>query len=118
MRGQFARHQRLTRPDEFKAVFNNARRVGDDCFSVLGHNNDKGFARLGLAIAKKHIKRAVARNRIKRLIRESFRQHQDELTGLDIIVTLRRDVTALSNNDIYKRLNKHWQAISKKCNVS
>jgi len=85
---------------------------------VLGHNNNRTFARLGLAIAKKHIKRAVGRNRIKRLIRESFRQSQGQLAGLDIVVLLRRDVTLISNNDVYQRLNKHWQAIAKKCKVS
>jgi ribonuclease P protein component len=108
----------LTRPSEFKQVFANSKRVGDEYFSVLGHNNQLAFARLGLGVAKKHIKQAVGRNRVKRLLRESFRQHQDELSGLDIVVLLRRDVTVLDNADIYKRFNKLWQAISKKCKPS
>jgi len=108
----------LTRPGEFKQVFTHSKRAGDEYFSVLGHNNNSAIARLGLAIAKKHIKRAVGRNRIKRLVRESFRRHQQELAGLDIVVLLRRDVTPLDNNDVYKRLNKLWKAIINKCKPS
>jgi ribonuclease P protein component len=69
---------------------------------------------LGLAISRKHIKRAVGRNRIKRLIRESFRQHQDELSGWDIVVMLRQDASALSNQAIYESLRKHWHALASK----
>jgi ribonuclease P protein component len=46
-------------------------------------------SRLGLAISKKQIRRAVDRNRLKRHIRESFRHHRKRLTGLDLVVMAR-----------------------------
>jgi len=70
---------------------------------------------LGLAIARKHIKRAVGRNRIKRQIRESFRQHQVMLAGIDIVVTLRKDASRLSNQQIQQNLVKHWHSLKQKC---
>jgi len=85
--------------------------VGDDYFSVLGQPNQKPFARLGLAIARKHIKKAVGRNRIKRLARESFRQNQHLLAGFDIVVTLRRDASRLDNETIRQSFIKHWQRL-------
>jgi ribonuclease P protein component len=99
-------------------VFAEARRSSDDYFVVLGQNNQRDFARLGLAVARKHIKTAVGRNRIKRLVRESFRQHQQALSGIDLVVTLRRDATALSNQEIFRRLEKHWQQIKRQCDAS
>ena len=89
--------------------------MGDDYFSVLGQNNRKPFARLGLAIARKHVKKAVGRNRIKRLVRESFRQYQQQLVGLDIIVMLRDDASRLDNETIRQRLTKLWQSLIQKC---
>lgn len=72
------------------------------------------MARLGLAIARKHIKKAVGRNRIKRLTRESFRQNQQLLAGFDIVVTLRKDASRLDNETIRQSLTKHWHSLTKK----
>jgi ribonuclease P protein component len=108
----------LTQGAEFKRVFATARRSGDEYFAVLGQNNQRLFARLGMAISRKHVKTAVARNRIKRLVRESFRQHQHALSGVDFVVTLRRDATSLSNQEIFRRLEKHWQHIKRLCDAS
>ena len=53
-------------------------------------------ARLGIVVAKKNIKLAVDRNRLKRLVRESFRKQQLGLLGLDIVVIIKKDATGLS----------------------
>ena len=82
---RFGRALRLLRPKEFKRVFDNGAKSGDEALLILGIRNDLPLPRLGLAIAKKHLKKAVDRNRIKRLVRESFRSHQEELTGLDLV---------------------------------
>lgn len=99
-------------------MFTGSKRAGDEYFVVLGQNNQLALARVGLAIARKHIKTAVGRNRIKRLVRESFRQHQHALSGLDLVVMLRRDATGLTNQEIFRRLEKHWQHIRKLCDAS
>ncbi|MCK4707189.1 MAG: ribonuclease P protein component, partial [Gammaproteobacteria bacterium] len=75
----FSRSSRLTLAGEFKQVFQSNIRVSDDCFTILVGKQQGLTARIGFAVAKKQIKRAVDRNRLKRLIRESFRRHQNEL---------------------------------------
>lgn len=55
--------------------------------------NDLSQARLGLIVSKRHIATAVGRNRVKRLLREWFRQRQSELTGLDIIARLKAKIS-------------------------
>jgi ribonuclease P protein component len=116
--GRFARHQRLLKPAEFKHVFTRSTRQSDNTMTVLARENKLTHARLGLAISKKQLRRAVDRNRIKRLVRESFRQHQDQLTGLDCVVMVRTSVSALSNAAIFERLDKHWKGLAEKCRKS
>ncbi len=55
--------------------------------------NGLGYGRLGMIVPKRLVVSAVKRNRIKRLIRECFRQRQSELAGLDIIARLRASAT-------------------------
>jgi ribonuclease P protein component len=66
-------------------------------------------ARLGLAISKKHCRRATGRNRLKRLVRESFRRHAAELEGLDIVVLGQPEASRADNKEIFSSLATHWQ---------
>ena len=110
---RFSRQQRLVQADDFGQVFAKPQRRSDKFFTILYINSDRDVGRLGLAIAKKRVRRAVDRNRIKRIIRESFRQHQSELTGKDIIV-LARDHTASSDNPtLFSSLQYHWEQMLK-----
>lgn len=111
----FSRSSRLTLADEFKQVFQNNIRVSDDCFTILAGNQQEKSAKLGFAIAKKQIKRAVDRNRLKRLIRESFRKHQYELPNTGIVVMVRFKILQLNNEQIFARLERHWRQVIKKC---
>lgn len=76
------------------------------------HRHKQATTHLGLAIAKKQIRRAVDRNRLKRLIRESFRHHKAELQGYDIVVMARTKAITTSNAEIFEKLKQHWDAVS------
>lgn len=54
-------------------------------------------ARLGFAVSRKVDKRAVGRNRIKRVLRETFRQVRGHLAGGDIVVVARPAASTLDN---------------------
>ena len=86
--------------------------------TLLARENKLNHARLGLAISKKQLPRAVDRNRIKRLVRESFRQHQEQLAGLDCVVMARSAVSTLSNAVIFETLENHWNRLAEKCGKS
>ena len=64
---------------------------------------------MGLVIAKKHIRLAVERNRLKRLIRESFRKHQQLLIEMDIVILARSGSDKLDNKDFVTLVEKLWQ---------
>jgi len=90
-------------------VFDKATRSRDQLFTVLYRDNELDFARLGLAISKKHCKKAVDRNRIKRVIRESFRHHSADLAGLDVVVLNQPATTAARNPAMFESLARHWR---------
>jgi ribonuclease P protein component len=95
--------------DAFSHVFAKASRSRDNLFTVLSRNNGTAQARLGLAISKKHCRRACDRNRLKRLVRESFRLHATTLQGLDIVVLGQPDASGADNRSVFSSLARHWQ---------
>lgn len=113
--GPFARQQRLLKPAEFKQVFDRPCKISDANLTLLCRPNTLPHARLGLAIAKRQVKTAVARNRIKRLSRESFRRHQSELAGLDIVVLARTSAAQLTKQELHRVLENLWRGLIKKC---
>jgi len=113
--GRFARHQRLLRPAEFKQVFERPCKISDKHLTLLCRQNDLPHARLGLAIAKKQVKTAVARNRIKRMSRETFREQQTMLAGLDIVVLARTSAAQLTPQELRRVLENLWLRLVKKC---
>lgn len=80
------RDARLRRAADFAALRTVSGRLGGRCFLLRFGNNDADTARLGLAISKRCSKRAVDRNRIKRLAREAFRRIRPDLPHVDILV--------------------------------
>ena len=84
---------------------------GDRYFTVLSVANDVGTPRLGLAIAKRSLPRAVDRNRIKRLIRESFRQCRSELPARDIVVLVKAEAGRAQNRELTDALARHWRRL-------
>lgn len=75
-------------------MFADPTRYANRHFTLLIRRRTTGPARLGLAISKKQAKRAVDRNRLKRLIRESFRHRQHQMPTLDVVAMARRAAVA------------------------
>lgn len=108
---RFPRSARLTDAKQYKQVFAGAQRRGDRYFTVLSVVNDAGCPRLGLAIAKRSLPRAVDRNRIKRLIRESFRHHRSDLPARDIVVLVKAEAGRAQSRELTDALMRHWRRL-------
>ena len=109
----FPRTIRLTRGSEFRQVFEQGKRLYSASFNLKVTPNQCGNARLGMAIAKKTLRRAHERNRIRRLVRESFRTHHVDLPAVDIVLMCRQDVLTLSNADLFQQLEGLWLRLHK-----
>lgn len=103
------KQQRLDQPSQFQALFDAPDfRQSNKAFLVLAKHNSLEHSRLGLVVSKKKAKRAVDRNLVKRLSRESFRQHQQQLAGIDLLVLLRSLPVGKDPQEIRSLLDELW----------
>jgi ribonuclease P protein component len=116
---RFLSHWRLSSPKAFQNVFRAAcGKSAKGGVTVLAVRNGLSYARLGLAIAKKKLPAAPARNRLKRIIRESFRFHHEQLAGLDIVVLNTTNAGTKTNTEIFTALIAHWKVVAEQCKTS
>ncbi|MCW8933522.1 MAG: ribonuclease P protein component [Gammaproteobacteria bacterium] len=117
----FSRQFRLLKPDEYSRVFKNPVRSSDRYLTILAVMRENSASessdlvltpRLGLAISKKNAKRAVDRNRIKRLIRESFRQNLQMLPAIDLVIMAKPVTKHAENQQIFQSLTQHWNKLA------
>lgn len=111
----FLRESRLLTPSDFTPVFKNPVVASSPAFTLLAKPNNLGRPRIGLTIAKKKVKKAVARNRIKRLARETFRLQQHQMPSIDVIVMAKVGTDLMTNQELTKQLNKLWQKLARRC---
>jgi len=121
------KHAKLLKAADYNHVFDNPVRSSDRYFTVLARPNTLLHARLGMAFSKKRVKLAVARNRLKRISRESFRLIQleqrlkkqqssdQEMLQADFIVLAGAQCVKATNKQLFHSLEKHWQQLNTKC---
>lgn len=83
----FPRENRLLTGADFRRVLSSGRRHRAETLTLISKASAR--PRLGIAVPKKQVKRAVRRNRIKRIIRDSFRQRAQTLPNCDLVVLCR-----------------------------
>ena len=96
-----------------RTIYSNkkSKQTNDAYFSVLYSANKVNLSRLTLAISKKLCPLASKRNRIKRIVRESFRHNQNKLVGLDVIVINKVKTKTATNSRLVYSLDQHWHKI-------
>jgi ribonuclease P protein component len=105
----------LRRPAEFKLVYAQGRKFGNEYFSVAVYANQIAHPRLGLSIAARTIGNAVQRNRVKRAVRESFRLRQASLPAADIVIGARVGAKDAPSAQLRLGLQQLWDKIGSVC---
>ena len=104
----FGPDRRLLQASEFERVFGQARyKVQQAHLMVLAVPSEQK-ARLGLVVAKRKVRLAHDRNRIKRLLRESFRKQAPELPDVDLVVLAKLGAAQASSAQLASELAQLW----------
>lgn len=86
----FPRRIRLTRTDDFSSVFDFRKRLSGHYLLIYYRPNQLMNARLGLIVSRKNEKSSVARNYMRRVLREIFRHQQTQLAGWDVVIKVQK----------------------------
>jgi len=114
----FSRELRLLTPRDFTQVFQDPFRVASPLFTILCKPNSLGHPRLGLTVAKKRVKLAAQRNRIKRCARDSFRRHQHQLPPVDLVLMVKGEISQAENAELHQQLERLWRKITRQYQAS
>lgn len=111
----FSTDVRIRCAADYKSVFDGALfKVHQPHFLFLAKLTEQANSRLGIVVAKKKVRRAHERNRIKRLARESFRLHQPNFgSDIDIVVMPKVGIETITNAELYQQLDFAWQKLQR-----
>lgn len=98
---------------EFDRVFSESVKISQKHILALFKRNPDQHGRLGIVVGKRVAKKAISRNRIKRVIRESFRLHQKKLVGWDIVVVARQQIDSVDHFNLRKGVDELWERLTK-----
>ncbi len=85
----FGWDSKLRKTDDFSSVFRFKRVQRGSSIDIFFRQNGLSSPRLGMVVPKKVLARAVDRNRVRRVLRESFRLSQAALGGLDVVIRVK-----------------------------
>jgi ribonuclease P protein component len=112
----FCKAKRLLNANDYSRVFDGAEaRASHKNLLLLARTNKEPRHRLGLVIAKKNVRLAVQRNRIKRVAREFFRALPSSEENLDVVLLARRGMDQLDNAELSSILRQQWQKLERQC---
>ena len=110
----FPKGKRLLNAKDYSRVFDKAEaKASHKYLLLLARQNDGPGHRLGLVIAKKNVRLAVQRNRIKRVTREFFRSLPQNDSPMDVVLLTRRGIDQLDNAELSTILQQQWQKLSR-----
>jgi ribonuclease P protein component len=109
----FGKSRRLLTAAQYRAVFDDAAvKASHRNLLLLARISEAPQSRLGLVIAKKNVRKAVQRNRIKRVARELFRQLPPADPPLDVVLLARRGLDELDNTALFAALGEQWRKLA------
>ena len=111
----FGVDMRLRSKLQFDAVYAGGRRLDDRFFALRVKANGLTHPRVGLAVAVKTAGNAVKRNRLRRLVRESFRLAQQELPAVDIVVAAKFAAAGAPATSLRDSLAALWKRVASTC---
>ena len=109
---RFPKSKRLLNAGDYSRVFENAQAKASHKYLLFLATRNLGPGhRLGLVIAKKSVRLAAQRNRIKRIAREFFRTLPASEPAMDVVLLARPGIDQLDNAELSSILLRQWQKL-------
>jgi ribonuclease P protein component len=100
----YSRRHRFSVQGSFGTVLRGSRKVRGH-FAVLHVAPGRpGLSRLGIALTRRLVPLSVDRNRVKRLVRDTFRRHVVKHAGFDCVISLRERFDAAKADPIFAEI--------------
>lgn len=100
----FPGRYKLKKTDEFSSVFSFRRRIYGECLVLHHQPNGLETPRLGIVVGKKVARRAVARNYMRRVLREWFRLNREQIGALDLVIRVQKPFARADRERIQQEL--------------
>lgn len=111
----FPKSIRLLNAKDYSNVFSSVDiKLSTQFFTCLAKKQPSSCPRLGIIVAKKNVRLAVSRNRIKRLLRESFRTHKHDIPSYDIVMLAKHSSNQADAEKLSKELQYVWRKLKQK----
>ena len=108
----FTKEQRLLTPAAFREVFDAPeRKIHQSHLMAFVRTNTHDKPRVGMAITKRKVPTAVARNLIKRQIREQFRSKAFKIENKDIVFLVKKSIKDIDKKELKNQINNIFKKI-------
>ena len=108
----FPRHERLLKRSDFLRISRQGNKVQTADFIILWTESSHHVVRIGITVSGK-VGNAVTRNRLKRFIRECYRQNKDLFAPADYSIIARQGAARLGFSEVCRELGRALQRLQK-----
>lgn len=111
-RALFPQTYRINRSLDFQKILSRGKKIRSRYFNFYVLPNNLSHSRIAFVIAKKNLRSAVKRNKVKRSIRESFRHNKQVLEGFDIILIAQSPIINCDILELRVFLDQQWGVLT------
>lgn len=107
----FSPLRRIRQRPDFQRTFRHGKRLYSPFYILYYRPNNLGRPRVGVISSKRNAKRAVQRNQIKRMVRETFRRCQPELKPVDMVLVAQKKANDATKDELRTCLEELFEQL-------
>ena len=113
MEYHFSSDWRIRTTAVFQYVYSKRQRLSGRYYLLYYLDNNIGHSRLGVVASKRSVKKAVIRNRVRRMVKEVFRRKKNRLPSFDLIFIAKARASEANSRELYKCINRLLEQLVK-----